>query len=426
LGGEERARRHLGKVVALLAALCLPVPAQIALPSLDAYDLLATTLEIAPDVAARSIAARQTTTLRATASLRELHFDANALSLTRAMLDGDPITWRVEERALLLELPRTVEVGETVVLRLEYSGTPARGLVFAADAVYSSYFSCDWMLCALDRPGDKFVLNIDLDVPPGWRSYVSEPAREYSAYVQGFGAGAWTEARASAGETQLLLLSADAGEAELRQLFTETPRMVEFYREVAGVPFPHATYTQLLVPGAAAQEGAGFAILGADVVRPLLTDSSEDWAIAHELAHQYWGNLLTCADWSEFWLNEGLTTFMVAAWKQRRWGEDAYQREISTATGRWAAARDAGWDRPLAFAGAYPDLRTRRAIQYSKGMLFFVELRRSLGEDSFWRGIRAYTREHAGGVVVSADLQRALEAQSGRSLEAAFAAWVYD
>src|SRR5690606_25363685 len=133
----------------------------------------------------------------------------------------------------------------------------------------------------------------------------------------------------------------------------------------AGVPFPHATYTQLLVRGAAAQEVAGFSVLGDDTVRNVLTQREDDWAIAHELAHQYWGNLVTCVDWSEFWLNEGLTTFMTAAWKQHRWGDVWYERELETARTRWVAASDAGWDRPLAFSGQYPDLRTRRAIQYS-------------------------------------------------------------
>jgi aminopeptidase N len=59
-------------------------------------------------------------------------------------------------------------------------------------------------------------------------------------------------------------------------------------------------------------------------------------------------------------------------------------------------------------------------------MLFFVELRRVLGEQAFWRGIRAYTRAHAGGVVFSADLERALEEQSSQDLDALFAVWVYE
>jgi aminopeptidase N len=420
---DEAHRLRLGEVVTL-AVLLVGSDAWAASP--DGYDLLATTLAIVPNVGARTIAAVQTTSLRVEAPLRELRFDRNALSVTSATLDGEPLTWREEERALVLELPRSVAAGETVVLRFEYGGAPARGLVFDESAVYSSYFSCDWLLCALDRPGDKFVLDVELAAPAGWRVFVSETARAYPAYVHGFGAGAWAEVRERAGDTELVYASTSATEPELRAIFAATPRMIDFYREVAGVPFPHATYTQLLVAGGAAQEGAGFAILGDEVVRPVLTHPGEDWAIAHELAHQYWGNLLTCAAWSEFWLNEGLTTFITAAWQQRRWGEDAYRREIGTATTRWSAARDAGWDKPLAFAGAYPDLRTRRAIQYSKGMLFFVELRRVLGETPFWRGLRAYTREHAGGTVVSADLQRALESESRQDLGALFDEWVYD
>ena len=404
----------------------MPFSAQLEALPLDGYDLLETTLVITPDIAEQSIAARQTTVLRAESALRELRFDANALRVATATLDGEPIALRVEQRALVLTLPRGVQAGENATLQFEYSGTPARGLTFEPNGVYSSYFSCDWMLCALDRPGDKFVLNVDVAAPAHWRTFVSDSLREYPAYAHGFGAGAWIETRDQVGDTELVLLSAQASAPELRSMFAETSKMLNFFREAAGVPFPHATYTQLLVQGSAAQEGAGFAILGADIVRPVLTEPREDWAIAHELAHQYWGNLVTCADWSHFWLNEGLTTFMVAAWKQRRWGEEAYAREIATATTRWAGARDAGWDRPLAFSEDYPDLRTRRAVQYSKGMLFFVELRRLLGDEPFWRAIRAYTRRHSGGAVVSMDLQRAFEAESGQDLDAVFAAWVYE
>ena len=414
---------QLAEVKALLAAGALLVSSAV---SADGYDLLETQLSIELNVAARSIAARQTTTLRADGGLRELRFDANELSVAIATLDGAPVAWRVEDRALVLALPRSLRSGETATLRFEYGGTPARGLVFDERVVYSTYFTCDWMLCALDRLADKFVLSVDAAVPAGWRSFGPEGPRAYSAYVHGFGAGTWTEVRERAGETELVFASTHASATELQSMFAETRRMLEFYREVAGIPFPHATYTQLLVRGAAAQEGAGFAILGDDVVRPVLADPRDDWAIAHELAHQYWGNLLTCADWSEFWLNEGLATFMAAAWKQQRWGEAQYQREIATATERWASAREAGWDRPLAFTGVYPDLRTRRAIQYSKGMLLFVELRRTLGEDLFWRGIRAYTNAHAGGVVVSADLQRAFEAEGAQGVGALFSEWVYE
>jgi len=90
-----------------------------------------------------------------------------------------------------------------------------------------------------------------------------------------------------------------------------------------------------------------------------------------------------------------------------------------------AKVREQGWDKPLAFAGPYPSLRARRAVQYSKGALFMDHLRTLLGDDAFWRGLRNYTMENAGGVVTSADLQRAMEQASGQDLSAIFNAWVY-
>lgn len=415
--------RRLRPLACVATAVSLVTP-QLALAA-DGYDLVATALSVTPDIAARSIAAKQTTTLRAESDLAELGFDANALTVFAATLDGEPLAWRSEERMTVFAFPRTVRAGEVVELRFEYGGAPVRGLVFDDDVFYTSYFACDWMLCALDRPGDKLTVEISVATPDGWSSFTSETARAYPAYLQGFAAGKLTTVREHSGATQLVYASAHARADDLRAMFAGTPRMLEFYESVAGVPFPHATYTQLLVRGAAAQEGAGFAVLGDGTVRPVLTQREDDWAIAHELAHQYWGNLVTCAAWSELWLNEGLATFMAAAWKQHRWGETWYEREIAQARARFVAARDAGWDKPLAFAGNYPDLRTRRAIQYSKGALFFVELRRVLGDDAFWRGLRAFTQAHAGGTVESADLRRAFESASSRDLEPLFAEWVY-
>jgi len=147
--------------------------------------------------------------------------------------------------------------------------------------------------------------------------------------------------------------------------------------------------------------------------------------IAHELAHQWWGNGVTAKDLSHFWLNEGIVTFMVAAWKEYRWGRPAYEREIALARRRHARAVEAGFDVPLSFAGAYPSLGVRRAVQYSKGALFMDALRSELGDDVFWTGLGAYTSAHMGKSVTSADFQRAFEEASGRDLSAIFQAYVF-
>jgi aminopeptidase N len=190
------------------------------------------------------------------------------------------------------------------------------------------------------------------------------------------------------------------------------------------VPIPRG-YWQLITAEPEAQEGAGFSLLGASVL-PSAADPQEDWAPVHELAHQWWGNLVTCESWRDFWLNEGLATFMTAAWKEHRWGRAAYDREMDLARRRLEAARAKGYDKPLAWSGTYPSLGLRRAVQYSKGALFLDALRARLGDDAFWRAVRLYTRRHAGGTAVSADLQAAVGAVAPGRADDLFRDWVFE
>ena len=159
-------------------------------------------------------------------------------------------------------------------------------------------------------------------------------------------------------------------------------------------------------------------------MRPILEDPSEDWLIAHELAHQWWGNLVTCATWADFWLNEGVTTFMVAAWKEQRWGREAYEREMALARRRVESARAAGVDVGLTYAGPYLSVPLWRAITYSKGALFMDALRTELGEQRFWAGLKAWTQTYSGGAASTADFQRVMEDAAGRNLNDLFVSWV--
>jgi aminopeptidase N len=362
---------------------------------------------------------------------------ANALTIDRASVGGRAVVPERRGDAVVFPLPHPLRRGQQATLRIAYHGTPQRGLQFDGDSVYTAYFACDWMFCAQDRPGDKATLTLALSLPRGLASIGSgrltrtriggrerhtwRETRAYSSYLFGFAAGrfaTWSP------DARTLHASAVAAPEELASVFPDTGAMVRFFEERAGVPLPHRSYAQLLVAGDEAQEAAAFSVLGAETMAPVLDGPDGDWAPAHELAHQWWGNLVTCARWQDFWLNEGITVFMAAAWKEQRWGRAAYDRELQTARERVAVAREAGFDGPLDFAGTYPSLRVRRAVQYSKGALFMDRLRTALGEEPFWAALRSYTRAHAGATVTTADFRRAFEASSGRDLTAVFAGWV--
>ncbi|MCE9521212.1 MAG: M1 family peptidase, partial [Alphaproteobacteria bacterium] len=224
---------------------------------------------------------------------------------------------------------------------------------------------------------------------------------------------------------ELFVLAPDEKGPDANRLFADTRRMLKFFEQKSGIRFSEPAYTQVLAEGSEAQEAAAHATIGTEEVMPILSDPHEDWAIAHELAHQWWGNSLTCADWSELWLNEGLTVFMVAAYKEQRWGRADYDRELALANKRWSNAKAQNFDVPLSWKGVYPSLKLKRAMAYAKSVVFIDLLRRELGEAAFWQGIKGYTRRHVGGVVTARDLQRAMERAAGKDLSALFAVWVF-
>ncbi|WP_107045573.1 M1 family aminopeptidase, partial [Sphingomonas sp. STIS6.2] len=305
------------------------------------------------------------------------------------------------------------------------------------------YFACDWMVCSQNKFGEKAAFSLDLRVPAGMTSlsvgsmvgrrpgpdgseiHSWKAPRPYSAYLYGFALGRFTQVSERAGSKRLTYLSETADTGELKRHMAGTREMVAFLSAKAGVPLPVADYGQLLVEGDEAQEAATYSVLGTDALPTKPDDPSEDWAIVHELTHQWWGNLITCETLKDFWLNEGITTFMTAAWKEHRYGRVAYDAELDVARSRLEKVRATGFDKPLAWDGSYPTLGVRRAIHYSKGALFMAQLRVTLGDAAFWSGLRRYTRDHAGGTVTSIDLERAMEASSRRDLHPLFVEWVF-
>jgi aminopeptidase N len=367
------------------------------------------------------------------------------LVVERISLDGAASEAVVD--SLWLEIPRC-RSAEVV-----YSARPRAGLVFAGKTLHTVFSTSHWMPC-LEEPSVRASLALTLILPDSveavangrlvsraalpaaagadslvaWRFELDAP---YPSYLYGFAAGPMVIETARCGDVELVAAGDGVAPEALRRLLDETAKMMTFLAERAGVPYPLASYTQVVVPGGAAQEMAGFSVLGIDGLQEMLADAPdsaagpvEDWLPVHELSHAWWGNAITCRDWSHFWLNEGFAVFMTAAWKQQRWGEAGYQVELERAQARLARAREAGADHPLAYAGDYPSRGLRNAIVYSKAALFLAELRRELGDDLFWRGVRAYTRSCLGRSVVSADFEQAMVGATQRDLRPLFAGWV--
>jgi aminopeptidase N len=429
----------------ILALSLLPAafaaPAQAAAPAAgEGFQVERYAVVLRPDLATTAVSGIETIVVQSTSdALTHLTFTPNALRVDQATVDGAPVTVASTNQAIVFALPRALAKGSKATLRFRMRGKPARGVTATAGTLYTGFFACDWMVCLQDSPGDKAEFALDLLLPAGiqsaavgraqriraaqdglmlhrWRS-----TRPYSPYLYAFAAGPFIRSA----QGKLTYLNATGGKADLARLFAQTPAIAAFFADKAGMALPDGRYVQVLVPGDEAQESAGFSLIGKAHLDREQDNAAGAWVIAHEMAHQYWGNLVTCATWQDFWLNEGIATFMVAAWKEHSLGEAAYREELAAARRRVDRVRTLGFDKPLAWAGTYPTLTARRAVQYSKGALFLAYLRDTLGDTAFWEGLRSFTRQHAGGTVTSRDFQAAMEQASGRDLSPAFGQWVY-
>src|SRR6185295_506775 len=360
--------------------------------------------------------------------------------VSEVTLDGVALPYEQADERLRFTLP--APDAERRDVRLRYSGKPKRGLRITADQAFTAFHTNHWMACDPD-PAAKATLRLALIVPArltaigtgraagrdvldeGRVRYRFELERPYSTYLFGFAVAAFQETTAQAGHVALRYAGTPFTPDELQRVFRETPQVLAFFEEKAGVPYPGDVYTQVLMPKGPAQEMVDLSVMSDGYGKSVLDDPREDYLIAHELAHQWWGNLVTCRTWSDFWLNEGMATYMVAAFKEQLWGRDEYDREMAMARLRYENALAKGQGRPLVYTGWSTSDEMGGPVTYSRGALVLHLLRRQLGDSAFWTGIRDFTRAGAGGTVDSEALRSALERASGQDLRRFFSQWVY-
>jgi len=211
--------------------------------------------------------------------------------------------------------------------------------------------------------------------------------------------------------------------------FGETPRMIELFSRLTGVPFPWQRYSQIVVSDFifGGMENTTATTMYEHVLldeRAALDISSTD-LVAHELAHQWFGDFVTCRDWSHAWLNEGFATYLEHVEREDRLGRDEYDFGVSSDNDTYLHEASARYSRPIVCRDYNEPIDLFDRHLYEKGGLVLHMLRRELGDEAFWAGIREHLTSHAYGIVETNDLQRALEKVSGRSLERFFDAWVY-
>jgi aminopeptidase N len=203
--------------------------------------------------------------------------------------------------------------------------------------------------------------------------------------------------------------------------------MMEFFEKETGVPYPWAKYDQVCVNDfvAGGMENTSATTLTDTTLFPEATENiqSSDGLVAHELAHQWFGDLVTCKDWSHTWLNEGFATYCEALYTEHHEGHDAMLWDLYGQAG--ATLGSVNDTTPI----VHRDFENPEAMfgyrSYQKGSWVLHMLRSQLGPELFRDCVNTYLKRHSHGNVVTEDLRRVVEESSGRSFDRFFDQWVF-
>ncbi|MBV8725041.1 MAG: HEAT repeat domain-containing protein [Candidatus Eremiobacteraeota bacterium] len=218
-------------------------------------------------------------------------------------------------------------------------------------------------------------------------------------------------------------------EADGERAFGNTSKMLDVFEERTGTPYPYPRYSQIAVSdfifGGMENTAATTQTDRTLHDETAHLDFSSDPLVAHELAHQWFGNLLTCRDWEHAWLNEGFATFMEAVWREADLGRDEYLYDIFECLTFFLKEESERYRRPIVCNMFRDPIEIFDRHLYQKGAAVLHMLRGELGEARFWRALQRYVRTNAGKNVETIDLIRAIEEATGRNLRGFFAQWVY-
>jgi aminopeptidase N len=417
-------------------------------------------LEVALDFERKRIAGTAAHRLAAIVDgLDRLEFDAAEMEIGAVRAGGEPCRFETGGGKLAITLPRALAAGAEIELAIDYAAAPRRGLYFVGpDGAYhdkpvqawtqgEDEDSRYWFPC-YDYPNNRTTSEVIATVPEKFTaisngaliaSHADAAARTrtfhwrhevpHSSYLITLAASEFTEIADRAGDTPVVYYVQPGREDDARRAFGNTPRMIQFYERIIGVPYPYARYAQVAVNDFifGGMENTTATTQTADTLHDARAhlDFRSDPLVAHELAHQWWGDLLTCRDWSHAWLNEGFATYFEAMWCEDNQGADEFAWNVRQDRGGYLEEDAHHYRRPIVCNRYRAPIELFDRHLYEKGSLVLHMLRREVADALFFRTLNLYCTRHRGGNVITQDLQRAFEDATGRNLDWFFDQWVY-
>jgi aminopeptidase N len=459
---KNRRRVHIFVAVTLILLGCTAWKTARAdepyAPSRD-YDLQDIRTHLWFDGASRQFRGEVTERVAALrAGVVDFKLDSVGLNIQDVAVDGAPSKFSTTPNQLIVSLPHPTTRGERHEILIRYSGQPKRGLYFVLPnqdyphqpaEVWTQGEAEDtrYYIPLYDYPNDRTTSEMLLTVPSSWitvsngrligvkndsggaKTWDWKQSEPLSTYLISAIAGEFDEHDDSWNGVALRFLVPRGSEFEIQSTFARTKQMLDLFSTKLGVPYPWAQYAQTSVDGftEGGMENTSATTLSVrDLVNPKLLPElrvGDDFVIAHELAHQWFGDLVTCKDWANLWLNEGFATFFEHYWMEQHYGADEAAYDFWTDRRDWFAQKRL-YSVPIVTRN-FDDSTEYAGNVYNKAGWVLQMLRDKLGDDDFFAALRQYLTTNRGQNVVSADLQKSIEQATSIDVDEFFHQWIY-
>jgi len=415
------------------------------------YDVEHYLLDLAVDPDANVIRGEATLTATATSDLDAFHLDLLGLTVDAVTVDGTPAAFSRQEAELIVDPESLIPTGEEFAVAVAYHGTPENlftigfplGWIDAGDITFvvAQPDAARTWFPGNDHPSDKASFTFRITVPEGLTVAANgtlvetipgagtatfvwdmpEPMATYLATVV-IGDLVRIDRGVAGGALLRDYLPADMG-PEVPAPLARIGEMMEFFVGLFG-PYPFAEYGHALVPGVpGALEDQTLCIFGREIIEsyaPAYGEPTIEEIVAHELAHQWYGDSVSPATWNDIWLNEGFATFAQWLWMEHDRGRGTYDATVAGIHGFMAEA-----PHPLPGDPGPSGDRMFHLSVYLRGGLTLHALRVEVGDDTLFAILRAWAERHAYGNGSTPEFIALAEELSGADLDGLFDAWLY-
>ncbi len=416
-------------------------------------------LEVSLDFVRKSLKGECVTTLQAIADrATEMAFDAVNFKDLKVTSRGQALKFDYNGRQIKIHWPAPIKRGAMVDVSLRYRVTqPKLGLHFIGpDKQYphkpvqawtqgEDEYNRYWFPCH-DAPQERTTTEMIVTVPAKFtaisngallrtrkkgttRTFHWKHNIPHSPYLVSLAVGEFSEIKDKWKHVPVLYYCLPGREEDAKRAFGKTPQMIDFFSRKLGVPYAYAKYSQVaaydfIYGGMENTSCTTQTALTLHDERAHL-DFSSDPLVAHELAHQWFGDLVTCKDWSHAWLNESFATYFEALFKEEDRGYDEFMHELRGNAEAYFDEDKDRYRRPLStkFYKNTNDLFDRHL--YEKGSCILHMIRTLLGENDWWRSITLYLKRHRGQGVETVNFIDAIQEATGKNMRSFFDQWVF-